>query len=144
MKSLLIAALMVTNAFLFAVDDFQTTAALPDNKQIWPLPTLDSPNLIRVEAEFKDQNNICSYTQGNWRTEVYLVSYTVSQKNSEYPHKDITFIAQDRWPAKGSGIKVKKLYWPFRQGSLTFILEKDTKCDYTDFFNILSYDENKS
>ena len=132
------------NASILAADDIHTTAALPENKQIWPLPKLDIPDLITVKADFKDQKTIFSYTQGNWRTEVYLVSYSVSQQDSEYPHKEITFIAEDKWPAEGSGIKVKKLYWPFRKGSLTFMLEKDTTCDYSDFFKILSYNENKS
>jgi hypothetical protein len=134
MKPLNLALLLAMHASILASDDVRTTAALPDNKQIWPLPKLDVPNLISVKAEFKDQKNICSYTQGNWGTEIYLVSYTVSQQNSEYPHKEITFIAEDKWPAEGSGIKVKKLYWPFRKGSLTFMLEKDTSCDYTGFF----------
>jgi len=144
MKPLFLAFLLAMSPSILTADDFKTTAALPDNKQIWPLPKLDIPNLISVKAEFKSQQEILSFTQGNWRTEVYLVSYTVSQQNSEYPHKEITFIAEDQWPAKGSGIKVKKLYWPFRKGSLTFLLERDTMCDYTEFFKILSYDENKS
>jgi len=144
MKPLIVALLLAMNASTLFASDVHTTATLPDNTQIWPLPKLDIPNLISVIAEFKDQKNICSYTQGNWRTEVYFVSYTVSQQKSEYPHKEITFIAEDKWPAEGSGIKVKKLYWPFRKGSLTFILEKDTTCEYTEFFKILSYNENKS
>lgn len=134
-------ALAAISAKSFAVDDIQTTAALPDNKQIWPLPKLDIPDLISVKVTFKEQKEICSYTQGNWRTEVYLVSYTVSEQNTKYPYKEVSFVAEDKWPAKGSGIKVKKLYWPFRKGELTFYLERDTECNYTEFFKILSYNE---
>ena len=72
------------------------------------------------------------------------MSYSVSEQALEYPHKEITFIAEDKWPAEGSGIKVKKLSWPFRRGSLTFMLEKDPTCDYIEFFKILSYIKNKS
>jgi hypothetical protein len=142
MKPFILFVFLAMSAPLFGVDEVQTTAALPDNKQIWPLPKFDIPDVIRVKAEFKEQKEICSYTQGNWRTEVYLVTYTVSQQNTKYPHQEVTFIAEDKWPAKGSLIKVKKLYWPFRKGTLTFILEKDMDCDYTDFFKILSYNEN--
>lgn len=71
-----------------------------------------------------------------------MPSYAVSQRNSEYPHKEITFIAEDHWPAKGSGIMIKRLPWPFHEGEMTFYLEKDTTCNYTEFFKILSYNKN--
>ena len=43
------------NASILAADDIHTTAALPENKQIWPLPKLDIPDLITVKADQRGQ-----------------------------------------------------------------------------------------
>ena len=126
----------------FPAEDIQTTASLPDNKPIWPLPVLDVPDMVSVGAGFKEQKEICAYTQGNWKTLIMLMTYTVHEPNPKYPYHEITFIATDIWPADGSGIKVKKLRWPFNKGSITFLMKKDPKCQHVEFFNIVSYFEN--
>jgi len=138
MKSLFIFTFLAIALTSFAGGEIATNAALPENKLIWPLPKLDVADLITVEARFAGQKEICAFVQGNWITTMYLVKYAVSD-GEKFPGKEISFVAQDVSPARESGIMVKKLPWPFHEGTLTFYLEKDRESKISEFFRILSY-----
>ena len=139
MKMLLLVAFLFVVTPLLAVDDVVTTASLPNNTLIQPLPKIDDPDVLSVEATFKEKRPICSFVQGNWRTVIYLISYAVSKPHPQYPHPQITFIVQDREPTKESGIELKKVVLPFGEGAMTFFLERDQECSQMEFFRILSY-----
>ena len=139
MKMLLLVAFLFMVTPLLAVDDVVTTASLPKNTLICPLPKIDDPDVLSVEATFKEKRPICSFVQGNWRTVIYLISYAVSKPHPQYPHQEITFVAEDRWPTKESGIELKQVVLPFRDGTMTFFLERDKQCRQMEFFRILSY-----
>lgn len=139
MKTLLLVAFLFVVTPLLAVDDVVTTASLPNNTLIWPLPKIDSPGVLSVEATFKEKRPLCSFVQGNWRTVIYLIRYAVSKPHPQYPHQEITFVAEDRWPTKESGIELKKVVLPFGEGTMTFFLERDPECRQMEFFRILSY-----
>ena len=122
------------------VNSHETTAKLPENKQIWPLPEVETSEAIfSIGAEFVESKEILSVTQGNWRKATYLVKYKVTKADKRYPYGEITFIAEDTWPAEGSGIKIKKLIWPFKQGNKFFYLKKDENCKFKAYFEVLTY-----
>ncbi len=138
MKSLFIFTFLAVALTSFAGGKIATNAALPGNKLIWPLPKLDVGDMVTVEARFAGQEEICAFVQGNWVTTMCLVKYAVSEEG-KVPSKEIRFVAEDTSPTKESGIMVKKLPWPFREGTLTFYLEKDRGSKTSEFFRILSY-----
>jgi hypothetical protein len=118
----------------------ETTAKLPNDRQIWPIPEIEtSKEILSLESDFVEAKEILSVTQGNWRKVTYLVRYAVRKKDDRYPYDEIIFIAEDAWPAPGSNIKVKRLPWPFVKGSKFFYLKKDEKCNYKAYFDILTY-----
>ncbi len=120
--------------------DYETTAKLPADQQIWPIPEVETTkDIFSVGAEFVESTEILSVTQGNWRKVTYLVKYRVTKKDKRYPYEEIIFIAKDTWPAKGSNIRVKKMMWPFKKGKKFFYLKKDDKCKFKAYFDILTY-----
>jgi len=124
----------------YASQDYEVTAELRDDKNLWPIPEFEvTKDIITVEGEFVESKEILSVTQGNMRDVTYLVKYKVTKPDKRYPYEEITFIAEDSWPAKGSTIKVKKKMWPFRKGRKSFYLKKDDGCDYKAFFKIITY-----
>jgi hypothetical protein len=124
----------------FADQNYDTTAKLPNDVQIWPIPELEvTGDIITVKAEFIEAKIILRVTQGNKTTNTYLIRYKVIKHDGRYPYDELTFIALDGWPAKGSGIIVQKLPWPFEKGEKFFYLKKDGDCKYKAYFDILSY-----
>ncbi len=125
---------------IYAGDNYETTAKLPDDNIIWPIPEIETTkDIFYVEAEFVESKEILSVTQGNWRRVTYLIKYRLTKNEKKYPYEEIIFIAKDKWPAKGSSIKLKKIMWPFRKGKKFFYLKKDEKCKIKAYFNILTY-----
>ena len=123
-----------------ADDSYQTTAKLPEDRQIWPIPEVETAgDIFAVEAEFIESKEILSVTQGNWKTVTCLVRYKVTGKDTRYPYEDIIFIAKDTWPAEGSNIKLKKLMWPFKTGNRFFYLKREKECRFKAYFDILTY-----
>jgi len=121
-------------------NSYETTAKLPEDRQIWPIPEVETTkDIFSVEAEFVESKEILSVTQGNWRQVTYLVRYKITKKDKRYSYEEIIFIAKDTWPAKGSNIQVKKLRWPFKKGKKFFYLKKDEKCEFKAYFYILTY-----
>ena len=121
-------------------DNVDTNAHLPDDRQIWPIPKIElGPNTVKVEATFLEQKKLLAYNQGNWRKDIYLVTYKLNKTDERFSDDVIVFIARDSVPAEGSGIKVKKLAWPFRKGDKTFFLEPDENVGFRNFFRIVSY-----
>ena len=119
---------------------YSTTAKLPNNELIWPLPSFpETQEGILVYGKFIESGTILTVNQGNWAEHTYYVRYKVTTPNPEYPHKEISFIVQRRWPTPESGIMMKALAYPFKEGSKGFILKKDEQVRHMDYFNILSY-----
>lgn len=124
----------------YANQAYDTTAKLPNDTQLWPIPVITSvDDVITVKAEFIESTQILSVTQGNKATRTYFIRYKVTGHEGEYPYDELTFIALDGWPAKGSGIVVQKLPPHFEKGEKTFFLKRDTYCKYKAFFEIVSY-----
>ena len=123
-----------------SADDVGTNVQLPDDRQIWPIPKIQmGPNTIAVEAAFLEQKKLLAYNQGNWRKDIYLVTYKLKKVDERFPDGNLVFIARDSMPAKGSGIRVKKLAWPFKKGDKTFFLTPDNNVKFRKFYQIVSY-----
>lgn len=75
----------------------------------------------------------------NWKYITYYVQYKALNVGEKYPYKELTFTCVDQWAADGSGIKLKKLPFPFKAGEKTFYLEKDPTCVYKSYFKIKTY-----
>ena len=117
-----------------------TTARLPRDHMIWPLPKIDvTKDIAVVGAKFIEAKEILSVVQGNYRHVIHLVKYSVTKGHQKYPFKEITFIVKDSWPTQESGIKAKKLPFAFRNGSKTFFMIRDRSCRYRAYFNIITY-----
>ena len=97
------------------------------------------PSTIKVEATFLEQKKLLAYNQGNWRKDIYLVTYKLKKVDERFPDGILVFIARDSMPAKGSGIRVKKLAWPFKKGDKTFFLEPYKNVKFRKFYQIVSY-----
>jgi hypothetical protein len=116
------------------------TARLPGDSMIWPLPKLDvGKNTILVKGIFVDQKEICSYNQGNWKKQLFQITYKVISSSDAYPYKIFSFVCTDSSPAEGSLIRVKKLNWHFLKGEKTFYLSLDKTCDFKKYFDIITY-----
>jgi len=125
---------------LFA-EVFDTNSKLPDDQPIWKNPKLEmGPNTLRLEASFIEKKIISSYNQGNYRKDIYLLSYDIKNLNERYPYETITFIVKDFMPAKGSKINFKKLKNPFEEGVTTFYLEPDEGVEFRKFYNIVKHE----
>lgn len=132
--------LLFSCAVSYANQAYDTTAKLPDDTQLWPIPLVTpSSDIITIKAEFIESKQILSVTQGNKTTRTYYIRYKVIEHEGDYPYDELTFIALDGWPAKGSGIVVKKLPSHFEKGEKTFYLKRNTGCKYKAFFEIVSY-----
>ena len=96
---------------------YSTTAKLPNNQLIWPLPSLpEIEEGILVYGKFIESVTILIVNQGNWAEHTYYVRYEVTTPNPEYPHKEISFIVKRGWPTPESGIRVKAMAYPFKGG----------------------------
>ena len=121
-------------------EDYITTALLPKDEPIMPLPKPDvSKNIIILNTEFIKSEPILSVTKGNWKYITYYIQYKVLNEVEKYPYKELTFICKDLWAAEGTGILIKKINFPFKEGKKSFYLEKDNLCVYKSYFKIISY-----
>ncbi|MES9872263.1 MAG: hypothetical protein ABW146_04065 [Candidatus Sedimenticola sp. 6PFRAG7] len=145
---------MKYTAFIFALlwsstclavevkETYLTTAKLPNDHTIWPVPKLDiTKDTVVVTAKFVEAKKILSLVQGNYWRITYFVKYEVTKSHKGYPHKEITFIVNDDEPTKESGIRVKRVALPFREGFKTIFMAKDKRCEHMDYFNIISYQQ---
>lgn len=136
MKAL--AFLPLLSSLAFAADPVKTNARLADDKIIFPQPK-EAPDL-KVTATFKSDTVVSEVVQGNWIRTEHLVTYEITKPEAGFPHKELTFVCRDSTPTPDSGIQVKKVAWPFREGSMTFGLSRDKSVRHDAYFSIVRYD----
>ena len=136
MKALVLLPLL--SCLAFAADPVKTNARVPDDKIIFPPPEA-APDL-KVTATFKSDTVISEVIQGNWVRTEHLVTYEVTNPEAGFPHKELTFVCRDSNPTPESGIQVRKVPWPFQEGSMTFSLSRDKSVRHTPYFSIVRYD----
>ena len=135
---ILILALLGTTTFAATGDQILTTAKLPQDSIIWPLVETNAP--IAIECTYRSETTLTRIFQGNWARTDKVITYDVTNvTKGPYPHKQLIFLCSERWPTKESGIMLKALAWPFREGTKTFYLEIDEDCITADYFNITAY-----
>ena len=82
---------------------------------------------IVLKAKFKEQIELEKRRDGDWYNYLYRITYDsieILKGKWEYPR--ISFLCKDTSPTEESGIKCKKLAWPFRENeSLIFKINKD-------------------
>ena len=91
-----------------------------------------------MRAAFLEQKKLLEYNQGNWRRDIYLVTYKLKEVDERFPDGVLVFIARDSMPAKG-GIRVKRMPWSFKKGDKTFFLEPDKSVKFRKFYQVVSY-----
>jgi hypothetical protein len=136
MKAL--ALLPLLSCLAFAADPVKTNAKLPDDQIIAPPPET-TPDL-KITAILKSDTVISEVVQGNWIRTEHLLTYDVTKLEAGFPHKELTFVCRDQNPTPGSGIKVKKVPWPFHEGTMTFAMCRDESVQHEAYFSILRYD----
>ena len=119
-------------------EPLKTNAKLPEDQLIFPQP--EQAEGIKVEAMFKSDEVISQVVQGNWIRSQHLITYEVLVNKDSPVGKELKFICTDSNPTVESGIRLKKVPWPFDGGSMTFTLSKDESCAYMPYFNILRYE----
>ena len=137
---ILILALLGTTIFAATEGRILTTAKLPQDSIIWPLVETNAP--VAIECTYISEATLARVVQGNWERIDKLITYDVTNVvRGTYPHKQLIFVCSERWPTKESGILLKSLAWPFREGTKTFYLTQDEDCRTEDYFNITAYSE---
>lgn len=134
----LLACLLGLAGIAAAAEPLKTNARLPEDQIVFPQP--EEAKGIAMEAMFKSDTVISEVIQGNWVHSTHLLTYEVIGKKNEEVGAELKFICRDRNPAPESGIRLKKVAWPFNGGSMTFVLGKDDSCRHMNYFNILRYD----
>ena len=145
MKKIIIAIVLISQALIAQgeIEAYSTTAKLPENKMIWPLPEFSSfKDGIQITAKFIESKPILTVNQGSWAEHTYLVRYEITKRDKDCSLKELSFIVIRRWPTKESGIKMKALAYHFREGTKDFILTKDDHVKHMDYFSIMTYTRN--
>lgn len=87
------------------------TCSLPNDRQIWPLPT---PTVATVvEAEFTSADLLLRIRAGNYFRTITRVVYRISRPRGDFSHEEVSFILSESWPTPESGIMLKVLMNPF-------------------------------
>lgn len=136
MKTLL--CLLALTASALSMEPVVTQASLPEDRLIFPVP--EKAEGIEVTARFKSDVVISSVTQGNWIRLQREVTYTVVSAPADFPLKEFRFICQDSDVTLESGIRLRKVVWPFREGTMKFTLQRDDSVRYTPYFKIVRYE----
>ena len=143
MKSLFMLVLFVTAQILTAqgqIKPYSTTAKLPGDKIIWPLPDFSEFKYgFQITGKFIEAKPILAVEQGNWAWHTLLIRYKITRPHKKYPYDEISFIVRYQWPTSGSGIKMKALGFPFRNEFMEFSLTQDEQVKHMDFFTINTY-----
>lgn len=135
---LLFVLLALLPCFALAKDPVKTNARLPEDQIIFPQPEIAGE--VMVTAKLKSDRIISAVAQGNWVRSEHVLTYEVTEAAAGFPHKELVFVCRDTNPDPGSGIKVKKVAWPFIDGSMIFHLAPDASVKHVAYFNITRYD----
>ncbi len=138
-KTMKTAAILLALCCLCHAEEIaKTNAALPGDAIIFPRP--ETGGEMEITAIWKSEKVLATVRQGNWITTEYLVTYEPAGGDKVLGGENLTFLCKDRKPAPESGIRVKKVPWPFGGGSMTFHLTRDESCRYMPYFNIIRYE----
>ena len=121
-----------------AGEPVKTNARLPEDQIILPQPEITGE--VKVTAKLKSDRIISAIAQGNWVRSEHVLTYEVTEAAAGFPNKELVFVCRDTNPDPGSGIKVKKVAWPFTEGSKIFHLAPDASVKHVAYFNITRYD----
>jgi hypothetical protein len=91
------------------------TCALPNDRQIWPLPKPSAPCV--VEAEFVSTETLLRVRAGNFFHTTERAVYRATASQGGFIGSEISFVYHDEWPTPESHIRVKKLDSPFVAGT---------------------------
>lgn len=139
---LLLFLLTLLPGFVLGTDPVRTNARLPEDEIIFPQP--EGKGEVTVTATLKSDRTLSEIAQGNWVRSEHALTYEVTDAAPGFPHKELVFVCRDTNPDPGSGIKVKKVAWPFVKGSMTFHLAPDASVQHVAYFNITRYDSKES
>lgn len=138
LMKLLLILLTLLPGFALAGEPVKTNARLPEDQIIFPQPGIRSE--VKVTARLKSDRIVSAIAQGNWVRSEHVLTYEVTEAAAGFPHKELIFVCRDTNPDPGSGIKVKKVAWPFTEGSMIFHLAPDASVKHVAYFNISRYD----
>lgn len=141
MKVLLV-LLTLLPCFALAEEPVKTNARLPEDQIIFPQPEIAGG--IKITAKLKSDRIVSEIAQGNWVRSEHVLTYEVTEAAAGFPHKELVFVCRDTNPDPGSGIKVKKVAWPFTDGSMIFHLAPDASVKHVAYFDITRYDSRKT
>ena len=72
-----------------------------------------------VVARFKRSTRYSKTRRGDWDYMWHLVVYDVVRvERGSWAERQLVFAASDRWPVRGSHMRVKKAMYPFRKGTI--------------------------
>jgi hypothetical protein len=134
----LLALLALLPCLALAADPVKTNARLPQDEIIFPQPEIKGE--VKVIAKLKSDRIVSEIAQGNWVRSEHVLTYEVTGAAAGFPHKELVFVCRDTNPDPESGIMVKKVAWPFAEGSMTFHLAPDASVKHVAYFNITRYD----
>jgi hypothetical protein len=135
------ALLTLLPCLALAAGPVKTNARLPQDEVIFPQPEIKGE--VTVTAKLKGDRIVSEVAQGNWVKSEHVLTYEVTEAAAGFPHKDLIFICRDTNPDPESGIRVKKVAWPFVEGSMTFHLAPDASVRHLAYFDITRYDSKK-
>ncbi len=121
-----------------AEEPVKTNARLPEDQIIFPQPEIAGE--VKFTARLKSDRIVSVIAQGNWVRTEHVLTYEVTKAAAGFPHKELIFVCRDTNPDPGSGIKVKKVAWPFTDSSMIFHLAPDASVKHIAYFNITRYD----
>lgn len=83
---------------------------------------------VRIEGKFADERQLTKIIKGDYSYSLYRFTYSLEKLvKGGFPHKELTFFIERKFPTPESGIKYKEL-WPFNKtSSLIFKLRKEKK-----------------
>lgn len=123
-----------------AGEPVKTNSKLPEDSIIHPLPAALASQ--KVTAVFREDKVLSEVIQGDWIRSEHLLIYEITSGGDASTGRELRFICRDTNPAPESGIRLKRLPWPFKKdSSMSFWLKRDESCSYTAFYGIEGYQE---
>jgi hypothetical protein len=93
----------------------QVNAYLENGTLIWPPSTEEGD--ITMRGHFEEQVELEKIKDGDWLRYLFKITYSdLEILKGEWQDPQITFLCTHSWPTEESGIMVKAIPWPFREG----------------------------
>jgi len=92
----------------------ETNACLENDDLIWPASNKKGD--VTLKGRFKEQVELQKIKDGDWYRYLYKITYDdIEVMHGEWKDRKLSFLCKDTWSTEDSGIKLKKLPWPFRE-----------------------------